>query len=112
MFKANSEQDLVVSGARYGEFDVFSTAPGSGKVNFSIVHTTGQLVGTTVNGPVAPEPSTWAMMAMGFVALGFLRARNSSCVSPTPKPHDEPDARDRPGVAAPAELPSPDRADT
>lgn len=76
-FEANSQQQLVVSGTPYGEFDVFSTAPSPGTVNFSIDHTTGQLVGTTVDGPLAviPEPSTWAMMALGVLALGFLGAQ-------------------------------------
>jgi hypothetical protein len=43
-------------------------AGGSGSISSSFTNTTG---GTAA----IPEPSTWAMMALGFVALGYAAIR-------------------------------------
>jgi hypothetical protein len=41
-------------------------AGGSGSISSSFTNTTG------ATPPAIPEPSTWAMMALGFVALGYV----------------------------------------
>ncbi len=75
-FEANSLQSWVVSSTPYGDFEVYSTAPDIGTVSFLIDHSTGTLTATTVNGPAAPEPSTWTMMALGFAAMAAFCGRS------------------------------------
>jgi hypothetical protein len=68
---------FTTAGNSGGYWNLWSTAPGAyslyesaGSYNYPI-----QEIGTLSVGAATPEPSTWAMLAMGFVALCFVGRR-------------------------------------
>jgi hypothetical protein len=68
------------AGEIFGTFVVGSSVLTTGAVNYSFeTNNMGDFTGT-VYGPVAavPEPSTWAMMILGFLGVGFLAYRKKS----------------------------------
>jgi hypothetical protein len=65
------------AGGTFGTFVVDSSVLTTGAVDYSFeTSNIGTFTGT-VDGPVAavPEPSTWAMMILGFLGLGLLAYR-------------------------------------
>jgi len=81
---------LAFGGTTVGSYDTFSqtftTTPGAEYVyqfmlyndlaTADVANPSGVLVTTTAS--AAPEPSTWAMMILGFCGLGFMAYRRKS----------------------------------
>jgi len=72
---------FTIGGFEWNLFSTASTGPGNftldgtnpGSYNPSV---TGSLTTTTISG--VPEPSTWAMMILGFMSVGFVAYRRKS----------------------------------
>jgi PEP-CTERM motif len=67
---------FTTSGNPGGYWNLWSTAPG----NYSLFESAGSYnypiqESGTLSVAAAPEPSTWAMLALGFAALGFVGRR-------------------------------------
>lgn len=86
-FGTNIFADLNISAAglgftQYGGADLFTGDPANPQFNLgsftlpSIV--TGQSFLTISQVAAVPEPSTWAMMILGFAGIGFMAYRRSS----------------------------------
>ena len=58
---------------------------------FAVINLQGQIVGTEINAlgqgraflltPDVPEPSTWAMMILGFAGIGFMAYRRTNKIA-------------------------------
>ena len=62
-----------------GDFNIFSTewpAP-TGVFYFTLETSSGDELAVTSIAPVVPEPSTWAMLLLGFAGLGFAGYRGA-----------------------------------
>ena len=66
------------------EFSIFFGAPPASDVVLELVNADGQTYQVNLGEPAvvsAPEPSTWAMMLIGFAGLGFVGYRRARAVA-------------------------------
>jgi hypothetical protein len=67
-------------------FEVSSSVLTTGPVDYTMVTDNPGILAGTIEGPVAasaPEPSTWAMMLLGFAGLGYVGTRKMSRAADT-----------------------------
>jgi hypothetical protein len=73
-FSSTSAGSQVVFGV--GNFDVYATL--SGENDPSLGFEVSSTIPSTPITPSVPEPSTWAMMILGFAGIGFMAYRRKS----------------------------------